>query len=133
MSNLPLYAPLLVESFNKLPQELRDTTIKRIKEINGVPEDADISENIATYLVQDMLFSVVDDAFKTNHVLTELCENGVPNEFVEQHNLNEDQVVGFMNGARFAHNVYKNIMMNSTVVSTLMDTMEKVSEEAEEE
>lgn len=126
MSVTPRYLDIIANSFELLSKEVQEDTMERIKLVNGVDKDADITKNVAPFILQDMLLSLVDDAFKANHVLSELSEDGVPDDFIEQHNLNEEQVIAFRNGADFAIKLYREIVMESPTLVSLMAVMQEV-------
>lgn len=128
MSVTPRYLDIIANSFEHLPKEVQEDTMERIKLVNGVDKDADITKNVATFILQDMLLSLVDDAFKADHVLSELSEDGVPDDFIEQHNLNEEQVIAFRNGADFAIKLYREIVMESPTLVSLMAVMQEVQQ-----
>ena len=126
MSVTPRYLDIIANSFKLLSKEAQEDTMERIKLVNGVDKDADITKNVAPFILQDMLLSLVDDAFKADHVLSELSEDGVPDDFIEQHNLNEEQVIAFRNGADFAIKLYREIVMESPTLVSLMAVMQEV-------
>lgn len=126
MSVTPRYLDIIANSFELLSKEVQEDTMERIKLVNGVDKDADITKNVAPFILQDMLLSLVDDAFKADHVLSELSEDGVPDDFIEQHNLNEEQVIAFRNGADFAIKLYREIVMESPTLVSLMAVMQEV-------
>lgn len=126
MSVTPRYLDIIANSFELLSKEVQEDTMERIKLVNGVDKDADITKNVAPFILQDMLLSLVDDAFKADHVLSELSEDGVPDDFIKQHNLNEEQVIAFRNGADFAIKLYREIVMESPTLVSLMAVMQEV-------
>lgn len=126
MSVTPRYLDIIANSFDLLSKEVQEDTMERIKLVNGVDKDADITKNVAPFILQDMLLSLVDDAFKADHVLSELSEDGVPDDFIKQHNLNEEQVIAFRNGADFAIKLYREIVMESPTLVSLMAVMQEV-------
>lgn len=126
MSVTPRYLDIIANSFELLSKEAQEDTMERIKLVNGVDKDADITKNVAPFILQDMLLSLVDDAFKADHVLSELSEDGVPDDFIKQHNLNEEQVIAFRNGADFAIKLYREIVMESPTLVSLMAVMQEV-------
>ena len=128
MSVTPRYLDIIANSFELLSKEAQEDTMERIKLVNGVDKDADITKNVAPFILQDMLLSLVDDAFKADHVLSELSEDGVPDDFIEQHNLNEEQVIAFRNGADFAIKLYREIVMESPTLVSLMAVMQEVQQ-----
>ena len=126
MSVTPRYLNIIANSFELLSKEAQEDTMERIKLVNGVDKDADITKNVAPFILQDMLLSLVDDAFKADHVLSELSEDGVSDDFIKQHNLNEEQVIAFRNGAYFATKLYREIVMESPTLVSLMAVMQEV-------
>ena len=126
MSVTPRYLDIIANSFDRLSKEAQEDTMERIKIVNGVDKDADITKNVAPFILQDMLLSLVDDAFKADHVLSELQEDGVSDDFIKQHNLNEEQVIAFRNGAYFAIKLYREIVMESPTLVSLMAVMQEV-------
>ena len=122
----PRYLDIIANSFELLSKEAQEDTMERIKIVNGVDKDADITKNVAPFILQDMLLSLVDDAFKADHVLSELSEDGVSDDFIKQHNLNEEQVIAFRNGADFAIRLYREIVMESPTLVSLMAVMQEV-------
>ena len=128
MSVTPRYLDIIANSFDRLSKEAQEDTMERIKIVNGVDKDADITKNVAPFILQDMLLSLVDDAFKADHVLSELSEDGVPDDFIKQHNLNEEQVIAFRNGADFAIKLYREIVMESPTLVSLMAVMQEVQQ-----
>lgn len=128
MSVTPRYLDIIANSFELLSKEAQEDTMERIKIVNGVDKDADITKNVAPFILQDMLLSLVDDAFKADHVLSELSEDGVPDDFIKQHNLNEEQVIAFRNGADFAIKLYREIVMESPTLVSLMAVMQEVQQ-----
>lgn len=126
MSVTPRYLDIIAKSFELLSKEAQEDTMERIKLVNGVDKDADITKNVAPFILQDMLLSLVDDAFKADHVLSELSEDGVSDDFIKQHNLNEEQVIAFRNGAYFATKLYREIVMESPTLVSLMAVMQEV-------
>ena len=126
MSVTPRYLDILANSFELLSKEAQEDTMERIKLVNGVDKDADITKNVAPFLIQDMLLSLVDNAFKADHVLSELSEDGVSDDFIKQHNLNEEQVIAFQNGAYFASKLYREIVMESPTLVSLMAVIQEV-------
>lgn len=126
MSVTPRYLDILANSFELLSKEAQEDTMERIKLVNGVDKDADITKNVAPYILQDMLLSLVDNAFKADHVLSELSEDGVSDDFIKQHNLNEEQVIAFQNGAFFASKLYREIVMESPTLVSLMAVIQEV-------
>ena len=126
MSVTPRYLNIIAKSFELLSKEAQEDTMERIKLVNGVDKDADITKNVAPFILQDMLLSLVDDAFKADHVLSELSEDGVSDDFIKQHNLNEEQVIAFQNGAYFAIKLYREIVMESPTLVSLMAVMQEV-------
>ena len=128
MSVTPRYLDSIANSFELLSKEAQEDTMERIKLVNGVDKDADITKNVAPFILQDMLLSLVDDAFKADHVLSELQEDGVSDDFIKQHNLNEEQVIAFRNGAYFAIKLYREIVMESPTLVSLMAVMQEVQQ-----
>lgn len=126
MSVTPRYLDIIANSFELLSKDAQEDAMERIKLVNGVDKDADITKNVAPFILQDMLLSLVDDAFKADHVLSELSEDGVPDDFIKQHNLNEEQVIAFRNGADFAIKLYREIVMESPTLVSLMAVMQEV-------
>lgn len=126
MTVTPRYLDIIANSFELLSKEAQEDAMERIKLVNGVDKDADITKNVAPFILQDMLLSLVDDAFKADHVLSELSEDGVPDDFIKQHNLNEEQVIAFRNGADFAIKLYREIVMESPTLVSLMAVMQEV-------
>ena len=124
----PRYLDIIANSFELLSKEAQEDTMERIKLVNGVDKDADITKNVAPFILQDMLLSLVDDAFKADHVLSELQEDGVSDDFIKQHNLNEEQVIAFRNGAYFAIKLYREIVMESPTLVSLMAVMQEVQQ-----
>ena len=131
MSVTPRYLDIIANSFELLSKEAQEDTMERIKLVNGVDKDADITKNVAPFILQDMLLSLVDDAFKADHVLSELQEDGVSDDFIKQHNLNEEQVIAFRNGAYFAIKLYREIVMESPTLVSLMAVMQEVQQSPE--
>ncbi len=128
MSVTPRYLDIIANSFELLSKEAQEDTMERIKLVNGVDKDADITKNVAPFILQDMLLSLVDDAFKADHVLSELQEDGVSDDFIKQHNLNEEQVIAFRNGAYFVIKLYREIVMESPTLVSLMAVMQEVQQ-----
>ena len=126
MSVTPRYLDTIANSLELLSKEAQEDTMERIKLVNGVDKDADITKNVAPFHIQDMLLSLVDNTFKADHVLSELSEDGVSDDFIKQHNLNEEQVIAFQNGAYFASKLYREIVMESPTLVSLMAVMQEV-------
>jgi hypothetical protein len=127
----PKYMHNLEAGFLELPDEDQANTLTRMKEINGVDNDADISSNIAPYILQDMLFAIVDDVFKTQHVLTELCQSGIPESVIEANQITPEYEDAFKRGAAFATQVMQNLLVKSEVVEYFVHVVNTTDEEAE--
>lgn len=124
----PKFAEAFNEHFNQLPNDVKETTIQRLKDINDIPEDADVSGSVSELIIQDMLMNVIDDVFKTDLALSDLVNNGIPHTFVEKHNMTEEQVTAFHNGVCLAHNLFSGMIIYSDVISTFMSAVRAVQD-----
>lgn len=124
----PKFAEAFNEHFNQLPNDVKETTIQRLKDINDIPEDADVSGSISELIIQDMLMNVIDDVFKTDLALSDLVNNGIPHTFVEKHDMTEEQATAFHNGVRLAYNLFSGMIIYSDVISTFMSAVRAVQD-----
>lgn len=124
----PKFAEAFNEHFNQLPDDVKETTIQRLKDINDIPEDADVSGSISELIIQDMLMNVIDDVFRADHALSDLVDNGIPHTFVEKHNMTEEQATAFHNGVRLAYNLFEGMIIRSDVISTFMSALREVAD-----
>lgn len=125
----PKFAEAFNEHFNQLPDDVKETTIQRIKDINDIPEDADVSGSIPELIVQDMLMNVIDDVFKTDHALSDLVANGIPHTFVEKHDMTEEQAAAFHNGVRLAYGIFEGMIIQCDVIDTFMSAIRELADE----
>lgn len=128
----PKYAANLTEGFQSMSEEDKEITLKRIREINGVEPDADINSNIASFILQDMLFAVVDDVYKTQHVLSELQTSGIPKSVIEANNITPEYQEAFRKGTAFAAQVVENLLINAEVVQYFVDVVNHTDIEEEQ-
>lgn len=124
----PKFAEAFNEHFNQLPNDVKETAIQRLKDINDIPEDADVSGSLSELIVQDMLMNVIDDVFRTDHALSDLVDNGIPHTFVEKHDMSEEQATAFHSGVRLAYNLFEGMLIRSDVISTFMSAVSEVAD-----
>ena len=133
MTHTPKFQEKFNEHFNKLPEDVRNTSIQRIKATNGIAEDEDIGGSLSGLLTQDMLFNIVDDVFRASHTLDDLVENGVPHKHVENLNLSDEEAIAFHAGIKLATSLFDSLVLSTDVMSTFISSVQdKFAEDSDD-
>lgn len=125
MTHTPKFQEKFNEHFNKLPEDVRNTSIQRIKATNGIAEDEDISGSLSGLLTQDLLFNIVDNVFRASHTLDDLVENGVPHKHVEKLNLSDDEAIAFHAGIKLATSLFDSLVLTTDVMDTFVSAVQE--------